>query len=97
MSKRERSKHEPVKAGSEVNESPEGYSRQLDAARSYVKKWAGSGPAIEELRFRQLRELDDETARKMMSDLFDMWRPGVSDDLGAGMVEQQRIFAKLRR
>ena len=42
-----------------MSESPEIYSRQLDAARSYVKKWGESGPAIEELQFRRLQELDD--------------------------------------
>jgi hypothetical protein len=26
-----------------------------------------------------------------------MWRPGDRDDLGSGLVEQQRLFAKLSR
>ena len=94
VSKHDRSKRKSVEAGSQVAGSPEVYSP--DAAREYAKRWAETGPALEELRFRQLQELDDETARKMMSDLFDMWRPGASDDQGAGMVEQQRIFSKLR-
>ncbi|MBZ5495731.1 MAG: hypothetical protein LAP85_04965 [Acidobacteriia bacterium] len=72
MSKRERSKRESVIAGPEVSESTEIYSRQLDAARSYLKKWAESAAALEDLWFPQLQELDEETARKMMSDLFDM-------------------------
>ena len=97
MSKRKRVQPESVKAGSEVSESAGAYSQRLDGAREYAKKWAGSGPALEEVRFRQLQELDDNMARKMMLDLFDMWCPGIREDLGDGMVEQQRIFAKLRR
>ena len=81
---------------SEVTDSNEEYTQQVNAARELVEKWAAAGPALEELRFRQLQELDDETARKMMLDLFAMWRPSHFDDLGSGLVEQQRIFAKLR-
>jgi hypothetical protein len=90
------SEHESAETGSEGSESSERYSRQLDSAREFVKKWAAAGPVLEELKLLRLQELDDETARKMMLDLFDMWRPGHIDDLGAGLVEQQRIFAKLR-
>jgi hypothetical protein len=32
----------------------------------------------------------------MTLDLFKLWRPSEFDDFGAGMVEQQRLSAKLR-
>jgi hypothetical protein len=63
----------------------------------WAKTWAETGPILEEMRLLQLQELDDETARKMALDLFSMWRPREFNDLGAGMVEQQRILAKLRQ
>jgi hypothetical protein len=84
------------RTGGEGNESPETYLHQVDSAREFAKKWDQAGPALEEIRFRQLHELSDETARKMMLDLCDMWRPREFDDLGSGMMERQRILAKLR-
>lgn len=64
--------------------------------REFIERWAKAGPALEEQRYRELQELDDDTARRMTLDLFKLWRPSEFDDLGAGMVEQQRLFAKLR-
>jgi hypothetical protein len=94
--KPEYSLQEAAEAGSEADGSQETYSQQVESARELVKRWAETGPILEELRLLQLQELDDETARKMMLYLFSMWRPRAFDDLGAGLVEQKRIFAKLR-
>ncbi len=69
---------------------------QRASIREFVQRWAKAGPALEEQRYRELQELDDEAARRMTLDLFKLWRPPEFDDLGAGMVEQQRLFAKLR-
>jgi hypothetical protein len=44
-----------------------------------------------------LQALEAETARKMTLDLFDLWRPSEPDDPGCGLVEQQRIFTKMRQ
>lgn len=81
---------------SAVSERSQTYSQQLNSARELVSKWAEAGPALEELKLRRLQELDDETARKMTLDLFSLWRPREFDDLGAGLVAQQTLFAKLR-
>jgi len=93
--RQERSKTERA-GGSEVREESETYSQRIDAARAFVRRWSEAGPALEEQHCIELQELDDETARRMMLDLFDFWCPSEFDDLGTGMVEQQRIFAKLR-
>jgi histidinol-phosphatase (PHP family) len=85
------------KIGTKVNESGETYFYQVEDARQFAEKWTEAGPILEDLRICQLQDLDDETARKMTLDLFDMWRPSKFDDLGSGLVEQQRIFAKLRK
>ncbi|MBI4516189.1 MAG: hypothetical protein HY699_10295 [Deltaproteobacteria bacterium] len=52
---------------------------------------------LEEERYAALQDLDDETARRITLDLFKLWRPREVDDFGAGLVEQQKVFAKLRQ
>lgn len=34
-----------------------------DEQRAYAKRWAATGMLLEEIRWRELRELDDEGAR----------------------------------
>ncbi len=80
-----------------VREKEAEYQRQLADAKEFVERWRHAGPALEEQRCRELQELDDEAARRMTLDLFDLWRPSEFDDLGAGLVEQQKVFAKLRQ
>jgi len=80
-----------------VREEEAKYQRELADAREFVERWRHAGPALEEQHWRELQELDDETARRMTLDLFKLWRPNEFDDLGIGMVEQQRLFAKLRQ
>ena len=75
----------------------EPYARDIAAARAFVQRWAEAGPALEEQRCRELQQLDDETASRMTLDLFRLWRPREHDSFGAGLIEQQRLFAKLRR
>ncbi len=65
--------------------------------REFVHRWAKAGPALEEQRGRQLRELDDETARRMTLDLFELWRPSDSEEMGGGLVEAARVFFALAR
>ncbi len=71
MSKRERCENESVEADSGVSADLKTKSHP-DGAREYVNKCAGCGPALEELHLRGLQELEDETAPKMILDLFDM-------------------------
>ena len=80
-----------------VREEEAEYQRQLADAKEFVERWRHAGPALEEQRCRELQELDDEAARRMTLDLFDLWRPSEFDDLGGGLVEQQKVFAKLRQ
>ena len=88
----------PAVEGAEVaRESGEPYARDQDGLRELVHRWAGAGPALEEQRYRQLQELDDETARRMTLDLFELWRPSDSDEMGGGLVEAARIFIELAR
>lgn len=80
-----------------MREPDEAHGKDITAARALVRRWAEAGPALEEQRCRELQELDDETARRMTLDLFRCWRRPEIDDLAAGLVEQQKLFARLRR
>lgn len=85
-----------TETGAAVREPEEADANDITAARALVERWAAAGPALEEERCRALQGLDDDTARRMTLDLFRLWRPREADDLAAGLVEQQRLFGKLR-
>ncbi len=70
-----------------------------DDERAYVKRWAETGRLLEEIRWRELRGLDDDRALKASSDLIDaalrvplplrrrQW---------SGFIEQQALFHRHR-
>jgi hypothetical protein len=81
-----------------VDTRPGGLSRdERESLREFVRRWAEVGPLLEEERYAALQDLDDETARRITLDLFKLWRPREIDDFGAGLVGQQKVFAKLRQ
>lgn len=86
-----------VEGGEIVREAGDAYAGDQEGMREFVHRWAKAGPALEEQRVRQLRELDDETARRMTLDLFELWRPSDSDAMGGGLVEAARVFFALAR
>lgn len=59
------------------------YAADRERLREFVHWWEKVGPALEEQRHRQLRELDDEMARRMTLDLFELWQPIDSDEMEA--------------
>ena len=80
-----------------VREQSEAHASERVGLREFVERWARTGPALEEQRRRELQKLDDETARRMTLDLFSLWRPSEFDEMGAGSIEAQRVFAELAR
>ncbi|MGH7336865.1 MAG: hypothetical protein ACREI7_04750 [Myxococcota bacterium] len=72
-------------------------SPALDDAREFVERWARAGPALEARKSLQLRLLDDETAKQMTLDLFELWRPSEIEEMGGGLVEAQKVFIALTR
>jgi urocanate hydratase len=66
------------------------------AVRAFVDRWAKAGAALEEQRRIELQELDDQSARSMTRDLFRTWQLLDRDDMGRGLVEQQKLFRALR-
>jgi hypothetical protein len=67
-----------------------------------IKRWAdtwdSAGKALEALRRRELQAMSDNDIRRAIADIFSGAMP---DDLPprttSGLVEQQRLFARLRR
>lgn len=69
-----------------------------DAEREFVRRWQTAGPALDAVKWAELRTMDDSEGRRQSAVVMDMagrWldqNPGVMRP--SGMVEQQRIFAR---
>ena len=65
--------------------------------KRWAKTWESAGNALDALRRRELEAMTDDDTRRAIADLFTDAPPG---DLPArstsGLVEQQRLFARLR-
>ncbi len=59
--------------------------------------WRVTGPILEEVRRRELREMTDEQALQAVLDLLDLVSVAPAKSGGSGLVEQQRYFARARR
>jgi hypothetical protein len=68
-------------------------------AKEWMEQWRAAGPALEEVRARELRELTDEEARAATVDLLDL---GIRVPLprerwqSSGLVIQQELFRRHR-
>ena len=64
-----------------------------------AKRWAGFGPQIQAMRARELHEESGEDHRRVITEVLagpiEWFRKGSRPD--SGLLEQQRIFAKLRQ
>ncbi len=73
---------------------------ELEAARKWVEQWRITGPLLDEIKTRELREMTEEEAREASERLLAAvpnpqdWS---ADPLSSGMVEQQRWFIKMRQ
>ena len=69
-----------------------------DTIERWVATWDSAGKALETLRRGQLQAMSDDDVRRAVADLFEgtHWlklRPRIT----SGLVEQQRLFSRLRR
>jgi hypothetical protein len=65
--------------------------------RRWMEQWRAAGPALRELRARELRAMSEQDSARAF-DRLDL-PPGAgyrrpADRQGCGLVEQQRIFSK---
>lgn len=68
---------------------------QADAER-YVRVWGRAAAELDRERLRDLRQLSEVEAARRFADLLCVPPPYPLRE-GSGLVEQQRIFARLRR
>jgi hypothetical protein len=76
-------------------ESAEPHGGVRRTLRTFAERWAVVGEVLDDERRLALQALDDDTARRMMADLFRLWRPTEPELEGRGLVEQQRLFRAL--
>ena len=77
--------------------SQEDTVRAQSGAADAVARWKSAGAALEAVRREELRRLTDAEALKIIDDLLDLLRflPPPCNET-SGLVQQQRIFARLR-
>lgn len=68
-----------------------------DVERAVVAQWRAAGPALAEVRRRELREMTDEQALQAVLALLDLLHYLPPKTGGSGLVEQQRLFALATR
>ena len=71
-----------------------------EAARQYVRRWADTGPLLEQLRWQELSTIDDVRALRASDRLLELGRRlsiGSERREWSGLVEQQRLFQRMAR
>lgn len=64
--------------------------------RQWIRNWEAAGAMLEQARVRAIRETDTATAIEQLSDAFESARLHWQPPATSGLVEQQRLFARLR-
>ena len=70
---------------------------QLANARRWVKTWQDAGPRLEAIRRSELRALNVYDAIALLCGAADYTVPPRAPKPSSGLVEQQRLFARMRR
>lgn len=70
---------------------------QVARGRAWVKTWRDAAPRLEAIRRRELRELDTVAAIARLCGPADYHEAPRAPRPTSGMIEQQRLFARLRR
>jgi hypothetical protein len=68
----------------------------MDEAERAVERWRQAGTALAEIRWRELRELTDAEALAAVEALLGLLSEAPPKPEGTGLVEQQRLFRRLR-
>lgn len=70
--------------------------RQEQRVRQWVENWQTARPVLEWLRDEAIRNGDTATAIEQLNDAFESARRHWTPPKASGLVEQQRLFRKLR-
>jgi len=66
--------------------------------KRWAQTWESAGKALDALRRRELAAMTDDDVRRVIADLFtDAPMPDLPERITSGLVEQQRLFALLRK
>lgn len=66
--------------------------------KRWAETWERAGRALEALRRRELQAMTDDDVRRAIADLFsDAMLADLPPRVTSGLVEQQRLFARLRQ
>jgi hypothetical protein len=70
---------------------------QVEQGRRWVKAWQDAGPRLEAIRRRELRDLNAFDAIALLCGPADYTVPPRAPKPTSGLIDQQRLFARLRR
>ena len=70
---------------------------QVAVGRAWVRTWREAAPRLELIRRRELRQLDAFTAISHLCGVADYHAAPRAPTPTSGLIEQQRLFARLRR
>ena len=66
--------------------------------KRWAQTWESAGKALDALRRHELAAMTDDDVRRAFADLFtDAPMPDLPTRTTSGLVEQQRLFARLRK
>ncbi len=69
---------------------------EKERVRQWIRNWEAVAPVLERLRDEAIRNTDTAKAIEQLSDAFESARLHWTPPATSGLVEQQRLFAKLR-
>lgn len=69
---------------------------QEQLVQRWIEDWKAAGPVLESLRAEEIGRTDTAAAIEQLSDAFESARREWSPSTTSGLVEQQRLFARLR-
>jgi hypothetical protein len=70
--------------------------REEERVRQWVHNWEAAAPVLDQLRDEAIRNSDTAKAIEQLSDAFESARRRWTAPPTSGLVEQQRLFARLR-
>jgi hypothetical protein len=70
---------------------------QIALGRQWVKAWKDAAPELERLRRQELRQLDSYKSIALLCGPADYRVPPRAPKPTSGLIEQQRVFSKMRR
>jgi hypothetical protein len=70
---------------------------QIALGRRWVQAWKNAAPELERVRRQELRQLDSYAAISLLCGPADYRVPPRAPKPTSGLIEQQRVFARMRR